>query len=198
MAKQAKRLIVGISGASGAVYGIRLLEVLRENPGIETHLIMTEAAKTVISLESELDPGQIALMADHSYSDADISAAPASGTFQSMGMVVIPCSMKTLSALARSYSSGLLRRAGDVTLKERRPLVLAVRETPLHLGHLRLMADVTETGAIVAPPVPAFYERPTTIGQLIDHSLGKILDLLDIEHELFKRWDNVRITRPPE
>lgn len=193
----AKRLIIGISGASGAIYGIRLLQVLKENPEIETHLIMTEAAKTVTRLETDFEPGEIAGMAHHSYDDADISAAPASGTFQSMGMVVIPCSMKTLSALARSYSSGLLHRAGDVTLKERRPLVLSVRETPLHLGHLRLMADVSEAGAIVAPPVPAFYERPATMERLIDHSLGKILDLLDIEHELFTRWGQVEITHNP-
>jgi flavin prenyltransferase len=178
---------VGITGASGTVYGVRLLQVLRETP-IETHLVISEAAKRVAELETGRTVEQIAAMADVSYGTDEIEAPISSGSFVTMGMIVAPCSIKTLSSIARCASDTLLTRAADVVLKERHRLVLMVRETPLHLGHLRLMADVTEYGAVVLPPVPAFYHEPDTIDDLVDQTVGKVLDQFGIEHSLFKRW----------
>jgi len=185
-----RRLIVGITGASGVVYGIRLLEVLRGVADIETHLILTNAARQTIALETDHSPAAVEALADHCYRPGDIAAALSSGSFRTSGMVVIPCSIKTLSGIATSYADSLVVRAADVVLKERRRLVLVVRETPLHLGHLRLMERAAELGAIVMPPVPAFYHRPRTIEEIIDQTVNRVLDALDIEleRELFARW----------
>ena len=183
-----ERLIVGITGASGAVYGVRLLEVLRP-AAIETHLVMSETAKRVALLETGRSAAQVEALADAVHSNDDLEASIASGSFRTTGMVVVPCSIKSLSAIAHCYNETLLVRAADVTLKERRRLVLVVRETPLHLGHLRLMAAVTEYGAVVLPPIPGFYHEPQTVADLVDHTVGKILDQFGIEHGLYKRWE---------
>lgn len=183
------KLVVGISGASGAIYGIRLLEVLRDMPGVETHLIVSQAARWIIEQETERTASQVEALATKVYDNEDIGAAIASGSFLADGMVIAPCSIKTMSALANSYSANLMVRAGDVALKERRPLVLVVRETPLHYGHLKQMLDLAQMGAILLPPIPAYYHRPKTLGDIIDHTVGKILDLLRIEHDLFARWE---------
>ncbi len=185
-----KRLIVGISGASGAIYGIRLLEVLREVESVETHLVLSPAGRRTIVLETDYPVDRVEGLADRVYRSGDIAAAISSGSFRSIGMVIAPCSMKTVSGIATSYSDNLLLRAADVTLKDRRRLVLLVRETPLHLGHLRLLVQVAEMGAIVMPPVPAFYHRPETLGALIDQTVNRALDLLEIEldQDLFPRW----------
>jgi flavin prenyltransferase len=183
------RIVVGISGSTGAIYGIRLLQVLAKHPDVETHLVMSNPAKQTIVLETEYTVDQVEALAHQAYRINDIAAALASGSFKTAGMVVIPCSMKTLSAIANSYDDNLLARAADVTLKERRRLVLVARETPLHLGHLRLMAQVTEMGAILAPPMPAFYHKPATIDDIVNQTVGRVLDLLGIENEeLFTRW----------
>jgi 4-hydroxy-3-polyprenylbenzoate decarboxylase len=182
------RLIVGISGASGVVYGIRLLQVLSKIAGIETHLIISEAGELNIRYETDWKIEDVKAMANFSYDVRDLGAPPSSGSFQTDGMVIAPCSIKTMSALANSYSENLLIRAGDVTLKERRRLVLLVRETPLHVGHLRNMQKLAEAGAIIMPPVPAFYHKPQTIQDIIDHTVGKVLDIIGIEHALFQRW----------
>lgn len=183
-----KRLIVGISGASAAIYGIRLLEVLQETD-VETHLVISAAAKKIILMETDFAVEEVEAMAGCVYDINDIGAAIASGSFKTDGMVVIPCSIKSLSAIANSYSANLLLRAADVTLKERRRLVAVVRETPLHRGHLQLMLRVTDMGALIFPPLPAFYHRPKTIEDIIDHTVGRVLDLFGIDHALFKRWD---------
>jgi 4-hydroxy-3-polyprenylbenzoate decarboxylase len=183
-----KRLIVGISGASGAIYGIRLLEFLAGSPEIETHLIVSQAARLIIAHESERTVAQVEALADHAYAPDDLVASIASGSFAVDGMVVAPCSIKTLSAVANSYTADLLSRAADVTLKEGRPLVLVVRETPLHLGHLRIMARAAEAGAVIFPPVPAFYGHPQTIADLVDGSVGRVLARLGVENELYARW----------
>ena len=183
-----ERLIVGITGASGAVYGVRLLEVLRP-AAIETHLVMSETAKRVALLETGRSAAQVGALADAVHSNDDLEASIASGSFRTTGMVVVPCSIKSLSAIAHCYNETLLVRAADVTLKERRRLVLVVRETPLHLGHLRLMAAVAEYGAVVLPPIPGFYHEPQTVADLVDHTVGKILDQFGIEHGLYKRWE---------
>jgi len=186
-----KRLIVGISGASGAIYGIRLLKVLRDLASVETHLVLTLAARRTIQIETDFTPEKVEAMADHVHRLADIAAPISSGSSRPTAMIVAPCSMKTVSGIATSYSDNLLLRAADVILKERRRLVLLVRETPLHLGHLRLLAQVTEMGAVVMPPVPAFYYRPTTLEDIIDQTVNRALDLLDVEldNDLFPRWD---------
>jgi 4-hydroxy-3-polyprenylbenzoate decarboxylase len=184
-----KRLVVGISGASGVIYGIRLLEILAERPDVETHLIVSRAAGLVIAHEVERTVGEIEKLADVAYRPDDLAAPIASGSFATDGMVVAPCSIKTLSAVANSYAANLMRRAADVTLKERRPLVLLVRETPFHLGHLRLMARATEIGATILPPIPAFYGHPQTIGALIDETLGRVLSHLGLENDLYTRWE---------
>ncbi|MFH0916646.1 MAG: UbiX family flavin prenyltransferase [bacterium] len=192
-----QRLIVGISGASGIIYGVRLLEVLRDTP-IETHLVMSEAAKRVAELETGYLSEQVEALADAVYGNEEIDAPISSGSYPSLGMIVAPCSIKSLSAIAHSYNDTLMARAADVVLKERRKLVLVVRETPLHLGHLRLMAEVTEYGAVVLPPMPGFYHRPKTISDIVDQTVGKILDQFGLEHHLFTRWPGGRGLCGPE
>lgn len=183
-----ERLIVGITGASGSVYGVRLLESLRDTP-VETHLVMTETAKRVVELEMHRAPEEVEALADVSYADDELEAAISSGSFLALGMAIAPCSIKTLSAIAHCRTETLMVRAADVMLKERRRLVLAVRETPFHLGHLRLMTTVTEYGAVVLPPIPGFYQGPQTIDDLVDHTVGKILDQFGVEHSLYARWE---------
>jgi 4-hydroxy-3-polyprenylbenzoate decarboxylase len=184
-----RRIVVGISGASGAIYGVRLLEVLGARPDVETHLVMSSGAETTIRYETGRDPADVATLADVTYGERDLAASLASGSFLTAGMVVAPCSMRTLSGVANSAADNLITRAADVHLKERRPLVLVVRETPLHAGHLRLMSEATAAGAIILPPVPGFYQRPQTIADIVDHTIGKVLDVLGIhDHELFRRW----------
>ena len=182
-----KRLVVAISGASGVIYGIRLLEHMKDMP-YETHLVISQAAKLNIEIETSYKPIDVEAMADFSYNYRDMAASLASGSFLTEGMVVIPCTIKTLSGIANSYTDNLLVRAADVTLKEKRKLVLVVRETPLHMGHLRLMTLAAEMGAHMLPPVPSFYHHPKTIQDIIDQTIGKVFDYLGIEHELFKRW----------
>jgi 4-hydroxy-3-polyprenylbenzoate decarboxylase len=183
-----QRIVVGISGASGTVYGVRLLEVLR-GLSVETHLIMSDSAKRVAELETGYRVEEILALADSVHSNKDIGAPIASGSFRTGGMIVAPCSIKSLSGIAHSYDDNLLVRAADVALKERRKLVLVVRETPLHLGHLRLMAQVTEYGAVILPPMPSFYHMPKTIDDIIDQTVGKVLDQFGLEHDLFRRWE---------
>jgi 4-hydroxy-3-polyprenylbenzoate decarboxylase len=183
-----KRVIVGISGASGAIYGVRALDYLRTVPDVETHLVLTAAARRTIIEETPHSVKDVEALAHVVHDHRDIGASIASGSFRTAGMLVAPCSIKSLSAIANSYADTLLSRAADVCLKERRPLVLMLRETPLHLGHLELMAQVARYGAILLPPVPAFYSKPQTIQDLVDHAVGKALDLLGIEHQLMKRW----------
>jgi 4-hydroxy-3-polyprenylbenzoate decarboxylase len=183
------RLIVGVTGSTGPHYGVRLLEVLREHrPDIETHLIMSAGAKTTISYEMGIEPESVMALANVVHDERNVAASIASGTFVTDGMIVAPCSMKSLSAIANSYNDNLIARAADVCLKERRRLVLVVRETPLHLGHLRLMEHVTEAGAVVLPPVPGFYHRPKTVQDIIDQTVTKVLDLFGIHLELIRRW----------
>ncbi len=185
-----RRLVVGISGASGVIHGIRLLEVLRGVDSIETHLVVSNAGKQTIALETDRSIAEVEELADRVYRAGDIAASLSSGSFATAGMVVVPCSIKTLSGIANSYADNLLTRAADVTLKDRRPLILVVRETPLHLGHLRLMTQAAEMGAVIMPPMPAFYHRPESIHDIVDQTVNRILDLLDIEigDDLFKRW----------
>jgi 4-hydroxy-3-polyprenylbenzoate decarboxylase len=182
-----KRLIVGMSGASGAILGIRMLEVLKPLD-IEVHFVMTKAAELTIAQETDYSRHDVAALADISYSIGDIGAAISSGSFVTAGMVIVPCSIRTMSELASGVTSTLLTRAGDVVLKERRRLVLCVRETPLHALHLRNMAALSEAGAIIAPPVPGFYSRPQTVGDLVDHTVGRLLDLFEIDAGIVKRW----------
>jgi 4-hydroxy-3-polyprenylbenzoate decarboxylase len=182
-----KRLIVGISGASGTIYGLRLLEALRA-AGVETHLVMSKAAQVTLAYEMSLKVADIHAVASVVHRVDDIGATIASGSFRTMGMIVAPCSIRSLSEIASGVTSNLLTRAADVVLKERRRLVLMVRETPLHLGHLRAMVQVTEMGAIVMPPVPAFYARPETVEDEVAHSVGRALDLYEIDNSLVRRW----------
>ncbi len=181
------RLIIGISGASGACYGVRLLEVLQQQ-GVETHLVLTEAARLTLKLELNRTPEALAAGATRSYAPDDLAAPIASGSFAVTGMIVAPCSIKSLSAIAHSHTDDLLSRAADVTLKEGRPLVLVVRETPLHLGHLRLMAQAAEIGAVIFPPVPAFYTHPQTVQEIIDQTVGRVLARVGIPNALFAPW----------
>ncbi len=182
------RIIIGMSGASGVIYGIRLLEVLRARPGIETHLVITKAAERTIAEETGFRISDVKAMATVTHPVADVGASIASGSFQTMGMAVAPCSIHTLSAVAYCQADNLLTRAADVVLKERRKLVLMVRETPLHRGHLKAMLEAAEAGAVILPPVPAFYCRPKTLDDVINHSVGRVLDLFGIEHTLMQRW----------
>lgn len=182
-----RRLVVGMSGSSSPIYGIRLLEVLRDLD-IETHLVLTKGAMQTIRLETGTAIEDVIQMASVVHESDNLAAPISSGSFLVEGMVVAPCSMKTLSAIAHSYSDDLVARAADVNLKERRKLVLVPRETPLHLGHLRNMVAVAEMGGIILPPMPAFYHRPKTIGDIVDQTIGKILDQFHIEHQLFQRW----------
>lgn len=185
-----KRLIVGISGASGVVYGVRLLQVLQAIDDVETHLIMSQAARQTLSLETDYSLRDVQALADVVHDMRDIAASISSGSFRTDGMVILPCSIKTLSGIAHSYSDNLLTRAADVVLKERRPLVLCVRETPLHLGHLRIMTAAVELGAVIMPPVPAFYHRPQSVQDIIDQTVNRVLDQFDIRLpvDLFTRW----------
>ena len=185
-------LLIGITGASGAIYGIRLLEILSGERNIETHLIVSQAGKIIIEHETDWRLEDVKSLADYSYDINDIGARIASGSFSRDGMIITPCSMKSLSALANSYADNLLTRAADVTLKEKKKLVLLVREAPLHLGHLRNMKTLTEMGAIIFPPVPAFYHKPQTIQDVVDQTLGRVLDIFGIEHGLFHRWSGIR------
>lgn len=182
-----KRLVVGISGASGVVYGVRLLEACREL-GVETHLVVSRAALLTLAQETELTPAQLSAKASVNYRVGDVGAAVASGSFPTLGMVVAPCSIRTMSEIASGVTSSLLTRAADVTLKERRPLVLMVRETPLHLGHLRTMTALAEMGAIIAPPLPAFYAKPVDLADMVDQSVGRTLDLLGLAWNRVRRW----------
>ena len=185
-----KRLIIGISGASGAIYGVRLLQVLRDVAEVETHLIMSQAARQTLSLETDYSLREVQALADVVHDARDIAASISSGSFKTSGMVILPCSMKTLSGIVNSYTDGLLTRAADVVLKERRPLVLCVRETPFHLGHLRLMVQAAEMGAVIMPPVPAFYHQPKSVEDIIDQTVNRVIDQFDIElpADLFTRW----------
>jgi len=186
-AKTPQRLIVGISGASGVVYGVRMLEVLRD-VGVETHLVMSKAAELTLTYEMDMKPKDVRALASHFHAQADIGASISSGSFQTMGMVIVPCSVRSMSEIAAGTTGSLLSRAADVVLKERRRLVLAFRETPIHAGHLRTMTQLTEMGAIVAPIVPAFYNRPKTLDDVINHTVGRLLDLFGVETKLVKRW----------
>jgi 4-hydroxy-3-polyprenylbenzoate decarboxylase len=188
------RLIVGISGATGPIYGVRLLEVLKEKK-IETHLIVTSTAKQILLQETSYSIKKIEELASHVHDNQDLGASISSGSFKTDGMIVIPCSLKTLSGIAHSYNENLMIRAADVALKERRRLVLVVRETPLHQGHIELMLQASRIGAILFPPMPAFYPHPKTIDDLINHTVGKILDLFGIDHSLFVRWGDPSLKR---
>lgn len=192
-----KRIIIGITGASGVIYGIRMLEVLQAVPEVETHLVMSTAGAQTIGLETDYTAVQVEALADVVHRFRDIAASISSGSFRTAGMVVIPCSMKTLAGIAHSFSDNLLLRAADVVLKDRRRLIIVPRETPLHLGHLRLMVQATEMGAIIVPPVPAFYHRPQTIDDLINQTVNRILDLLEIDlpQDLFTRWAGAKQPR---
>jgi len=185
-----KRLIIGISGASGAIYGVRLLQVLRDVAAVETHLVMSQAARQTLSLETDLSLRDVQALADVVHDARDIAASISSGSFKTAGMVILPCSIKTLSGIVNSYTDTLVTRAADVVLKERRPLVLCVRETPLHLGHLRLMTQAAELGAVIMPPVPAFYHRPQSLDDVINQTVNRVLDQFDIDlpEDLFTRW----------
>ena len=185
-----KRLIVGISGASGAIYGVRLLQVLRDVAGVETHLVMSQAARQTLSLETDLSLRDVQALADVVHDARDIAASISSGSFKTAGMVILPCSIKTLSGIVNSYTDTLVTRAADVVLKERRPLVLCVRETPLHLGHLLLMTQAADLGAVIMPPVPAFYHRPQTLDDVINQTVNRVRDQFDIDlpEDLFTRW----------
>jgi 4-hydroxy-3-polyprenylbenzoate decarboxylase len=185
--KAPRRLVVGICGASGVIYGIRLLEILR-GAGIETHLVMSKSAELTLAYETDWKPAAVKALADVVHAPADIAAAISSGSFRTDGMVIAPCSIRTAAEIASGVTSSLLTRAADVTLKERRRLVLMVRESPLHVGHLRMLTSLTEMGAIVAPPMPAFYGRPSSLADVIDHTVGRALDLFDIDVGLVRRW----------
>ncbi len=183
------RLVVGISGASGITYGIRLLELLRPTP-VETHLVVSKSARMTLAYETTISVGELTSLADVAYSNTDLGAPISSGSFPTLGMVVAPCSIKSMSEIASGVTSSLLARAADVVLKERRRLVLMVRETPLHRNHLRTMTELSELGAVIAPPVPAFYTRPTSLEEMVDHTVGRVLDLFDlgVNLDVVRRW----------
>ncbi|MES2024486.1 MAG: UbiX family flavin prenyltransferase [Pseudomonadota bacterium] len=191
-APRRKRLIIAITGATGVIYGIRLLQVLRDIADVETHLLISEAG--VLNLHQELDMKRkdVEALADVVHNVRDVGAAIASGSFQSDGMIIAPCSMKTLAAIAHGFSDNLISRAADVVLKERRRLVLMVRETPFNLAHLRNMTAATEMGGIIFPPLPGFYHRPASIAEMVDHTVGRVLDLFDIQHNLTPRWNGLK------
>jgi len=183
-----KRLIIALSGASGQIYGIRLLQILKQAPEIETHVVMSTAARITMAQETECSPKQVEDLADVLYRPGDIGAAIASGSFETQGMIVAPCSIKSLSAIAHSYDADLLTRAADVQLKEGRTVILVVRETPLHLGHLRLMTQAAEIGCTIFPPVPAFYARPQTIDDMVDNTCGRILARAGVSNQHYQEW----------
>jgi len=184
----AERFVVGISGASGAIYGIRLLQALRTIPDVESHLVLSSAAQKTIAQETDWDVKDVLALASKVYGNNEIGAAIASGSFAARGMVIIPCSIKTLSAVSNSYGTDLISRAADVTLKEGRTLILVVRETPFHLGHLRLMTNAAEMGAVIFPPLPALYARPRTLDDMINFTVGRILARLGVDNDLFSQW----------
>ena len=185
-----ERLIVAITGASGTIYGIRILESLKA-VGIESHLVMSDSAKLTMAAETDYKPVDVEALADVVHSAKNVGATISSGSFKSMGMIIAPCSIRTLSEIATGVTSSLVSRAADVVLKERRKLVLLVRETPLHAGHLRSMSQVTEYGAIVMPPVPAFYARPQTLDDMVNHTVGRALDLFGVDNSLVNRWNGM-------
>jgi len=187
-----KRLIIAMSGASGQIYGIRMLEMLAQTPDIETHLVLSQAARITIAQETDVTPAQVEALADVVYRPADIGAAIASGSFAAQGMIVAPCSIKTLSGIAHSYAGDLITRAADVQLKEGRPLLLMVRETPLHLGHLRLMTQAAEIGAIIFPPAPAFYARPQSLDEMVANTVGRVLARIGIPNDAYPEWQGIR------
>ena len=189
---RSNRIIIGITGATGVVYAVRLLQVLRETTSIETHLVISEAGIMSLQQEVGMKKKQLEAMADVIYNVKNIGATIASGSFQTMGMIVAPCSMKTLGSVANGLSENLISRSADVTLKERRPLVMMVRETPLNLAHLRNMVAVTEMGGIIFPPVPSFYQHPASIAEMVDHSVGRVLDLFHIPHQLTPEWPGLQ------
>jgi len=191
------RLIVGISGSTGAIYGIRLLQVLRSLPDVETHLILSAPAKRTIVEETDYTIKAVEALAAHAYDNRDIGAAPASGSFKTIGMAIVPCSIRTAAALATSTGDTLLCRAGDVTLKEGRPLIVGVRETPLHVGHLRQLTTLAALGAVIFPPMPAFYDRPTTLDDIVNHTVGRILDRLHIPQDLVREWTGTQAPPAP-
>lgn len=192
-----RRLIIGISGASGTIYGIRLLQALREASDVEVHLVMSSTARMNVALETDWSLSAVEALADEVHDARELGATIASGSYRTLGMIVAPCSIKTLSAIASSYTDNLLTRAADVVLKERRRLVLMVRETPLHVGHCKLLLEAATLGAIIAPPVPAFYNRPATLDDVINQSVGRVLDLFDIDVPGLKRWEGVRRSARP-
>jgi 4-hydroxy-3-polyprenylbenzoate decarboxylase len=187
MAKAAARLIVGISGASGTIYGVRLLELLRKAE-VETHLVMSRSAEMTLAYETDIKPKDVRALASVHYAVTDIGAAISSGSFPTVGMIIAPCSIRTMSEIASGVTASLLSRAGDVVLKEKRRLVLAIRETPLHVGHLRSMTVLAEIGAVIAPIVPAFYNRPRSVDDIVNHTCGRLLDLFGIDTGIVKRW----------
>lgn len=192
MALKSKRLVVAMSGASGQILGIRLLQFLRDTSEVETHLVLSQAARITIAQETDWDPREVEALADVVYRPADIGAALASGSFDTAGMIVAPCSIKTLSAIAHSFADDLITRAADVQLKEGRPVLLVVRETPLHLGHLELMVQAARVGCIIFPPVPAFYARPKTVDDIVDGTVGRILARMGFDNDLYYRWAGMR------
>jgi 4-hydroxy-3-polyprenylbenzoate decarboxylase len=189
-----KRLIVAITGASGTVYGVRILQALKESD-IETHLVMSDSAKLTMAAETDFQPQQVEALANVVHSAKNVGATIASGSFMTLGMIIAPCSVNTMSEIAWGMTGNLISRAADVALKERRRLVLLVRETPLHAGHLKSMLQVTENGAIVMPPIPAFYAKPNTIDEMIDHTIGRALDLFQIDTDLVRRWNGLGKTK---
>ena len=190
-----KRVVVALTGATGVIYGVRLLEVLRAMPGVESHAVISPAAKRTLVEETDFTVKQVEALAGVLYDYRDIGAALASGSFHTHAMVIAPCSIKTMASLALSFADNLITRAGDVTLKEGRPLVVVVRETPLHVGHLRLMTQLAEAGGIILPPMPAFYHRPHTIDDIVNHTVGRILDRIHLPHGLVKEWQGTRPAR---
>ncbi len=195
---QKKRLIIGISGATGAIYGVRMLEILAKIDDIETHLVMSKAGRMTIQVETPFSVKDVEAMADVVHDISNVGASISSGSFRTEGMVIVPCSMKSMGGIAHSLAGDLLVRAADVVLKERKKLVLVVRETPLHLGHLEAMASLTRMGAIIFPPVPAFYHRPKTLNDVINQTVTRILDQFDIDVKLFHRWDDEGMSRHPD
>jgi 4-hydroxy-3-polyprenylbenzoate decarboxylase len=193
MATEPRRLVVGISGASGVIYGVRMLELLRDTD-VETHLVMSKSAELTLAYETELKPKEVKALASVNHPASDIGAAISSGSFPTMGMVIVPCSIRTMSEIATGVTSSLVSRAADVVLKDKRRLVLALRETPLHGGHLRTMTTLADIGAVVAPIVPAFYAKPKTVDDIINHTVGRLLDFFGIETKVVRRWQG----GPPE
>ena len=192
MSANLKRLVIGMSGASGQIYGIRLLEILKQASGVETHLVMSQAARMTIVSETDWDPRDVEALADVVYRPGDVGAAIASGSFETAGMIVAPCSIKSLSAIAHSFDIDLISRAADVQLKEGRPVLLMVRETPLHLGHLELMVQAARIGCVIFPPAPAFYGRPQSLDDVIDGTVGRALASIGLDNDLYHRWLGVR------